>query len=180
MANPNQDRLAAFFKSYPASQHPSRWNDLWVAGDFIPWDRGSANPALIDLLLHPSDATYTLDPPKNAHGKLKRALVPGCGKGYDVALFAASGYDAYGLEVSGVAADVAKTWLASHEAREGNEGEYRTQDEGIGRGKAEVLHGDFFRDDWLEAAGGLGLGFDVIYDNTVSLQLIWNRFTTLT
>lgn len=30
----------------------------------------------------------------------KKALIPGCGRGYDVLLFASHGYDAYGLDVS--------------------------------------------------------------------------------
>ncbi|KAF2707827.1 S-adenosyl-L-methionine-dependent methyltransferase [Pleomassaria siparia CBS 279.74] len=162
----NQDRLAAFFTSHPPTTHPSRWDDLWRAGDFLPWDRGCANPALIDLLFHPSSSTFTLDSPKTSDGKRKRALVPGCGKGYDVALFAAAGYDALGLEVSEKAANVARDWLSGDDAKEGKEGEYKARDEDIGTGATQVVNGDFFEDGWLAGAGGLGEGFDVIYDNT--------------
>jgi SAM-dependent methyltransferase len=182
MASQNQDRLAAHFLSHEVSTHPNRWDSLWKAGDFLPWDRGCANPALIDLLLHPSttipdtpdavaseSASFILDAPKTLEGTRKRVLVPGCGKGYDVALFAAAGYDAYGLEVSEKAAQVAKEWLASEEAKEGKEGEYKVRDESVGRGKTEVLQGDFFDDAWFADAGGKG-EFDVIYDNTVSLR----------
>lgn len=177
MASQNQDRLAAYFTSHPPTDHPSRWDNLWKAGDFLPWDRGCANPALIDLLLHPSttipdtpdavaseSASFILDAPTTLEGKRKRVLVPGCGKGYDVALFAAAGYDAYGLEVSEKATEVAKTWLGSEEARQGKEGEYKARDESVGRGRTEVLQGDFFEDEWVEGK----TGFDVIYDNTVS------------
>jgi SAM-dependent methyltransferase len=182
MANPppatsqNQDRLAAYFTSHPTPDHPSRWDSLWKAGDFLPWDRGCANPALIDLLLHPSttipdtldavaseSASFILDAPTTLEGKRKRVLIPGCGKGYDVALFAAAGYDAYGLEVSEKAAQVAREWLKSEDALEGKEGEYRVRDESTGKGKMEVLQGDFFEDGWLNG----NAAFDVIYDNTV-------------
>jgi SAM-dependent methyltransferase len=87
-------------------------------------------------------------------------LVPGCGKGYDVALFAAHGYDAYGLEVSTHAAEAARKYL--EEPGKGPlEGEYLAQDKGVG--KMEVLVGDYFEDGWLVDGGE----FDIIYDNTV-------------
>jgi SAM-dependent methyltransferase len=100
-------------------------------------------------------------------GELKkgRALVPGCGKGYDVALLASWGYDAYGLEVSKHAGDAAREYLKS--AGEGGEGEYAVKKEGSGRGKMECVVGDFFDEGWREEAGGLEGGFEIIYDNTV-------------
>ena len=94
--------------------------------------------------------------------------MPGCGKGYDLALFAAHGYDAFGIEISENAVKAAQTYLES--PGEGKEGEYKVAVEGVGRGEAKVLLGDYFRDDdgWLEGAGGKEKGFDVIYDCTVS------------
>ena len=65
--------------------------------------------------------------------------------------------------------EVAREWLRSEEAKEGKEGEYKVRDESVGRGKTEVLQGDFFDDAWFVDAGGKG-EFDVIYDNTVSLR----------
>ncbi|KAF2654446.1 S-adenosyl-L-methionine-dependent methyltransferase [Lophiostoma macrostomum CBS 122681] len=159
----NQDRLKTFFAGHNEDLHPSRWDALWQAGDFLPWDRGFANPALIDTLKSKPD---WLPKATGTGGKRKRVLVPGCGKGYDLALFAAYGYDAYGIEISANALVAAESWLK--DPGEGKEGEHRVQDESVGRGDAKVLLGDFFEDDdgWLQGAGSLGDGFDVVYDCT--------------
>ncbi|KAJ4404324.1 hypothetical protein N0V91_006018 [Didymella pomorum] len=191
MATQNQDRLRTHFSSLettPTAQG-SGWDSLWESASFLPWDRGYANPALIDLLAHPSspptssDANPTPGAPSPSStpsaielpravegGKRKKVLVPGCGKGYDVALFAAYGYDAYGLEVSQHAAKAADAYLEN--AGAGSlENEYEGKDGGAGRGSAVCLVGDFFaasvKEDggaWLEKTGGTQ--FDVIYDNT--------------
>ncbi|PSN72497.1 S-adenosyl-L-methionine-dependent methyltransferase [Corynespora cassiicola Philippines] len=171
----NQDRLKQHFLGHAETEHASRWDDLWKAGDFLPWDRGYANPALIDTL---NENTNLLGPPLKPDGKRKRALVPGCGKGYDLALFAAHGYDSYGIEVSENAVRAAQKYLES--PGEGPlEGEYKVKDEKIGKGETKCMSGDFFKDDWAEGAGGIGEGFDVIYDNTflcalpLSLRPAW-------
>ena len=159
----NQDRLKAHFTGHTPAQHNKRWDDLWSAGDFLPWDRGHVNPALIDTLTERKDI---LPRAKKDDGKRARALVPGCGKGYDIALFASHGYDSYGLEVSENAVKVAEEYLK--EPGDGPlEGEYKVADDKIGKGATKCLLGDFFKDDWLHETGGLGGGFDVIYDNTV-------------
>ena len=94
--------------------------------------------------------------------------MPGCGKGYDVALLASYGYDAYGLEVSGHAAEKANAYLES--PGEGElEGEYAVKDGKVGRGGMKCLLGDYFDDGWVGEVGGEG-GFDLIYDNTVSYR----------
>jgi SAM-dependent methyltransferase len=202
MATQNQDRLRTHFSSLettPTAQG-SGWDSLWESASFLPWDRGYANPALIDLLAHPSspptssDANPTPGAPSPSStpsaielpravegGKRKKVLVPGCGKGYDVALFAAYGYDAYGLEVSQHAAKAADAYLEN--AGAGSlENEYEGKDGGAGRGSAVCLVGDFFaasvKEDggaWLEKTGGTQ--FDVIYDNTVRLaySILWRR-----
>jgi SAM-dependent methyltransferase len=159
----NQERLRAFFDGSAVDEHPSRWDDLWKAADFLPWDRGFANPALIDLL---NSQPEWLGKPTKPDGRRKRALVPGCGKGYDLVLLAAHGYDAYGIEISDNAFKSAQEWLK--DPGEGKEGEHKVRDEKIGKGVAQVLLGDFFKDDWAKEAGGLGDGFDLIYDCTVS------------
>jgi methyl halide transferase len=160
----NQDRLRSHFNGYDASAHAQRWDALWSDGSFLPWDRGHANPALIDTLAE--RAAELLPRPRISNGKRARALVPGCGKGYDVALFAAHGYDAYGIEVSQHAVTAAQTYLA--EPGEGPlEDEYKVKERDVGTGVRECVLGDFFDDAWLEKAGGLGEGFDIIYDNTV-------------
>lgn len=189
MATQNQDRLRSHFASLdttPTAQG-SGWDSLWEKASFLPWDRGYANPALIDLLVNPSspptstDANPTpgapapgakvdaIELPKPVQaGQRKKALVPGCGKGYDVALFSAYGYDAYGLEVSSHAAKAAEEYLAN--AGTGSlENEYEGKDGGQGKGKAVSLVGDFFEDKWLRETGGKE--FDIIYDNTVRCSL---------
>lgn len=158
----NQDRLKTFFLGHEEEKHPSRWDDLWRDGDFLPWDRGFVNPALVDAL---SERKDLFGAPTKSGGERKRALVPGCGRGYDLALLAAHGYDAYGIEVSENAVNAAEEWLKN--PGEGKEGEYKTRDEAVGRGVAKAVLGDFFKDDWASAAGGIGAGFDLIYDCTV-------------
>src|SRR4051812_44576621 len=100
--SPERERLRQHFLQSPLAQHPSRWDDLWKAGDFLPWDRGFPNPALEDILTQRQDllgASTLVDLATDAKRR-KRALVPGCGKGYDVLLFASFGYDTYGVEYS--------------------------------------------------------------------------------
>lgn len=204
MESQNQDRLRTHFADAPISAHNDRWDDLWKQGTFLPWDRGHANPALIDLLQHRSVPSSSPDPnptpgapPPNSSsagylslpaglrpdGTRRRVLIPGCGKGYDVVLFAAHGYDAYGLEVSAHAADVAKRYVdaAGNEAKKNDkdrdgplEGEYlaASSSHEAGYGSMNVLVGDYFSDEWLGEVEGWkeGDGFDIIYDNTVCLR----------
>lgn len=201
MATQNQDRLRTHFSSLdstPAAQG-SGWDSLWESSTFLPWDRGYSNPALIDLLSSPSapplardqnptpgaplkDAKVTaieLPEPVGKDGRRAKVLIPGCGKGYDVALFSAYGFDAYGLEVSSHAAKAAEQYLAN--AGPGSlEGEYSGKDGGQGKGEAVCLVGDFFDDAWLKEAGVEGEGgFDVIYDNTVCLHILKCRLETV-
>ncbi|KAH7130285.1 S-adenosyl-L-methionine-dependent methyltransferase [Dendryphion nanum] len=157
----NQDRLKTFFDGHEEEKHASRWDDLWKSGDFLPWDRGFTNPALVDALNERKDI---FGAPTNANGSRKRALVPGYGRGYDLVLLAAHGYDAYGIEVSENAVKAAEEWLKN--PGEGKEGEYTTRDAKVGRGVAKGLLGDFFKDDWATEIGGIGEGFDLIYDCT--------------
>ncbi|KAF1837646.1 hypothetical protein BDW02DRAFT_595317 [Decorospora gaudefroyi] len=147
LASANQDRLRTHFSSGPENTHNNRWDELWREASFLPWDRTHANPALIDLLTTRTQPLASSDPnpslgapaPSSASpgystlpsaltldGKRRRVLVPGCGKGYDVALFAAHGYDAYGLEVSVHAAEAARKYLTSEGTGPGPlEGEYK-------------------------------------------------------
>ncbi|TVY52571.1 Thiocyanate methyltransferase, partial [Lachnellula suecica] len=95
-------RLLSHFTNVDTAQHPSKWDELWK-DDFLPWDKGFPNPALVDLL----DERQGLFSPPPVRRK-RKALVPGCGKGYDVLLLAAHGYDAYGLEYSTKALESAR------------------------------------------------------------------------
>lgn len=185
MATQNQDRLRTHFASLDSSptSQGSGWDTLWETSTFLPWDRGLPNPALIDLLASPAAPPVSTTPnptpgapavdapppvvelPKPVQGgKRGKVLVPGCGKGYDVKLFAAYGWDAVGLEVSPHAAKAAEGFLGSAAEDE----VYKVRDGGEGAGSAVCVVGDFFADGWLADAGvELQGGFDVIYDNTV-------------
>ena len=193
----NRDRLSSVFQNVPESAHASRWDGLWKDGTFLPWNKGHANPALIDLLTSSSPPTSSypnpsvgapnvttpqpllvaLPSPSKEDGTKRRVLIPGCGEGYDVALFAAHGYDAYGLEVSSHAVKVANKYL-ENPGKGPLEAEYLAaaqKSENLAKGEMVCLPGDFFSDEWLGRIPGHAdsqnefMGFDLIYDNTVRM-----------
>jgi SAM-dependent methyltransferase len=160
-------RLQEHFAHSDPSVHPSRWDDLWKTQDFLPWDRGTYSPALADVLTQRRDllGDPTVIDDSTGVKRRKRALVPGCGKGYDVLLLASFGYDSYGVEASAYAVKACEKY--AEEAVEG----YMARDPAVGSGSVKFLYGDFFKDEWVgEVDGGLGEGFDVIYDYTVGLE----------
>ncbi|KAF8450796.1 hypothetical protein L210DRAFT_3500099 [Boletus edulis BED1] len=76
----------------------SGWDDAWKIG-LTPWDSGDIQPALRDLILF-----NELDLPKAG-----RALVPGCGRGYDAAFIASHlGLDALAIDISPTAVQAAR------------------------------------------------------------------------
>ena len=180
-ASPDEARalLRTHFSKEPAQGHPKLWDDLWANGTFLPWDRGAPNPALIDLLTERTDElgpAVAVEKGESAkmHGdmaKRKKALVPGCGKGYDVLVLAAFGYDALGVEVSPNAVQACEKFAESVIMREraGDDiGDFEIKDKSIGRGKASFITGDFYKDDWArQDLGSDSAGYDIIYDYTV-------------
>ncbi|KAH7356592.1 thiol methyltransferase-like protein [Rhexocercosporidium sp. MPI-PUGE-AT-0058] len=135
--------LSHFTSAQGSAEHGSKWNELWTEG-FLPWDKGFPNPALSDLLSQRQDL---LPPPSSQQSlRKKKALVPGCGKGYDVLLLSAHGYDGYGLEISSKALEEAR----KVEGEMAGKGDYATR-EGVERGSGGVLGGE---------------KFDLIYDYT--------------
>lgn len=158
-------QLAAHFAG-DSKDHSQRWSQLWDKGDFLPWDRGNPNPALTDLLSgldgH-SIADAITNHVATGHQHRRTVLVPGCGRGYDVLLFASFGFDAYGLEISESAANMCRR------EQETNTHKYPVHEHSGGRGKVEFLVGDFFDDAWIRE---IGIGtFDLIYDYTVWMDL---------
>lgn len=154
-----RERLRQHF-NVPYAEHNNKWENLWQTGGFLPWDKGAPNPALVDLL---TDRQDLIGRPVHAgEERRKRALVPGCGKGYDVLLLASFGYDAYGLEISASAVkaceEFAKAEFASY-TRTGSD---------YGCGTCKFVQGDFFADDWATKSGLGPDGFDLVYDYTVS------------
>ncbi|KAL8676800.1 MAG: hypothetical protein Q9186_006707 [Xanthomendoza sp. 1 TL-2023] len=157
---PSDDRarLRSHFNG-PESTHPDRWAQLWEAGDFLPWDRGGPNPALIDLLNEKRAiiGDYFVED-ANGSKRRKTALVPGCGRGYDVLLLANYGYDAYGLEVSEKAVE------RCYEEKKVNEHKYMRKGHSNNAGTSTFIKGDFFDTQWVHAVPGGK--FDLIYDYT--------------
>merc|ERR1712098_642820 len=143
-----------------STEHGTKWDELWTEG-FLPWDKGFPNPALVDLLSQRQDILPT-SPSPNANGqasKKKKALVPGCGKGYDVLLLSAFGYDAYGLEISSKALEEARKVEAEVNGRD-----IYAAREGFEKGEVHWIVGDFFEEGGEGILGGEK--FDLIYDYT--------------
>lgn len=170
---PSSNPLQDHFRDVPLDKQAPNWSILWDSyhrnpSTPLPFDRGIPNPALAETLTKLPALMVTYLPSHSANSPpRKRALVPGCGRGYDVLQLAAFGYDAWGLEVSDVA--VAEAWQEA--AKKERVDMYPVRKEG---GTAGFLLGNFFDvADWQgknEAGGawaGIGAGFDVIYDFTV-------------
>lgn len=88
--------------------HP-RWIDMWNAG-ISPgqsFDKEGPSPALIDLIESGEIVSSG------------RCLVPGCGRGYDVAALTSSTRFAVGMDLSEKAVESANEWLQSQNLPEG-------------------------------------------------------------
>jgi SAM-dependent methyltransferase len=149
-------KLKEHFRDIPESELGNSWDKLWSEENFMPWDRGRSNPAFIDLVDNRRDQLPKQDPLEPA-GKRQRALVPGCGRGYDVLFLGSRGFDATGLEVSKGALQACEGFeKASVE-------DYKAKDPNIGKGSISWVQGDFFKNDWNTNGNGK---FDLIYDYT--------------
>ena len=165
--NAVRERLGKLF-DVPFTEHGSRWDSLWQTGD-LPFDKGFPNPALADALLEKQDlfgSSFDEDSRANGVSRRKRALVPGCGRGYDVLLLAGLGYEAYGLEVSSEAINACEKFAA-----ENAQGYAKVVPE-VGPGPYRFIKGDFFDRSWESHIGSGFNGFDLIYDYTVSYSSI--------
>ncbi|EQL03908.1 thiopurine S-methyltransferase family protein [Ophiocordyceps sinensis CO18] len=156
-------RLVSHFAARSREGHTQGWSELWDSNQTNFWDRGKPSPALIDFVESRPDVLR--QPPGDER---LRALVPGCGKGYDVAMLALHGFDVYGLEVSDTGARVAKSYALSeldHPARHN----YGNREEWLPTtpGKLKIITGDFFKRDWqATCADQVVTRFDLIYDYT--------------
>lgn len=146
-------KLRELFKT-DYDQHPKQWSKLWESGDFLPWDRGEPSPALVDLLNEKEDLVGR----PVIEGRRKKALVPGCGRGYDVLLLASKGYDAVGLEISESAVHQCRV------LREKESTKYFPNSPD--HGSCDFVLGDFFEDQWLSSATSGQSSFALIYDYT--------------
>jgi len=123
-----------------------KWDTLWRQS-ITPWDRGVPSPALVELLV---DKKFSLFP--DSTGKKTQVLVPGCGRGYDVVLFA--GLTGPGQRVDkAVGLDISQKGIEEAKKRHANS-----------PGNIQFLVGDFFSksEDWAKAGP-----YDVVYDYTV-------------
>ncbi|KAF8302610.1 S-adenosyl-L-methionine-dependent methyltransferase [Clavulina sp. PMI_390] len=111
------------------------WEQTWKEGA-TPWTWRRIN-APIDMILSQNIDGF----PRSG-----KALVPGCGKGDDVVLFAKAGYEALGIDASATAIKLAEEWLAT------------LPKEDI-TGSTAVKNENYFT--WAPAEG-----FDIIYDYT--------------
>lgn len=146
-------------RQQPAEAHTEFWDGLWQQ-QTTPWDRSEPNPALIDALKEKSDIIGSSTGIGDTTRR-KKALIPGCGRGYDVLLFASHGYDAYGLEISQTAFNACQEL---DKEQGGDAMKYPVRDTKIGRGSRHFIVVDFFKDDL--SSHTTGTGFDVIYDYT--------------
>ncbi|KAL4790419.1 S-adenosyl-L-methionine-dependent methyltransferase [Aspergillus venezuelensis] len=191
---PPKRRLISHFETHPTPSHGKAWSDLWDSGESDLWDRGIPSPALLDLivsrqnLFSPWRLTNAVS--VNVPGMFrKRALVPGCGRGYDVVALALHGFDAYGIEISATAVSEARCYAKEQfkgpsaynyaDVEYGPEAQFALV-AGSSEGTARFVQGDFFEEDWLEEThmgmgSGSGIGrcnaenagkFDLIYDYT--------------
>lgn len=110
----------------PLPGEPAFWDQRYAA-ERTPWDAGGAAPRLVRF------AAENAGP--------GRALIPGCGRGYEVAVLARAGWDVSAIDFSAVAVERARRLL------------------GPGLGE-RVSVGDFFQ-------AGLPAGtFDLVYERT--------------
>ncbi|GLB39289.1 putative thiopurine S-methyltransferase (TPMT) [Lyophyllum shimeji] len=120
------------------SGDPATWDLAWQAG-ITPWDAGESQPPLREVV-----ESGAIDFPRQG-----RALVPGCGSGYDVIYIASAlRLDTIGMEVAPTAVAKARALLASNEIQT--------------PGRASFELGDFFT---LNPSSPEDR-FDVIYDYT--------------
>ena len=90
---------------------PTDWEAKYRASD-TPWEKGEASPGLVDFLA--------------AHPQLPRGtvLVPGCGTGHDVRVFAKFGFQAVGLDIAPSAVVSAKEKTAAALAADFRPGDF--------------------------------------------------------
>ncbi|OAA47884.1 Thiopurine S-methyltransferase [Metarhizium rileyi] len=167
LASEPPGRLAAHFINRSRAQQSDGWDFLWESNENELWDRGMPSPALIDFIESRQDV---LQAP--AERRLC-ALVPGCGRGYDVVMLALHGFDVYGLEISAKGAQMARDY-ASKELVEPQEYNFGSKEWPKGQpGRVRIIAADFFVRDWEQILAEDGVnGFDLIYDYTFLCALL--------
>ncbi|KAJ1311332.1 hypothetical protein OPQ81_009827 [Rhizoctonia solani] len=121
------------------SQAQEGWDAAWQEG-VTPWDAGMPQPPLRQVF----ETSIWSD-----LGMLKsgRALVPGCGRGYDAIYLASQGYYVVGADLSATAVNEARKYLSSQPNAENIQVQYQAL--------------DFFKSPLLTEEP-----FDLVYDYT--------------
>ncbi|WWC67402.1 uncharacterized protein I206_101310 [Kwoniella pini CBS 10737] len=112
------------------------WEERWQAGR-TGWDQSSSHLSLVSLLQSP--LALELGIPSKG-----RALIPGCGTGYDIQTFASTGLDAVGMDLAPTGVEKAKKWLGQQPKT---------------KGTVSAICGDFFQYTSDEK-------YDLVYDYT--------------
>ncbi|KAI2629222.1 S-adenosyl-L-methionine-dependent methyltransferase [Hypomontagnella submonticulosa] len=155
-------QLQSHFMNRDRNNQPSGWTELWDTNQSYFWDRGQPSPALVDWIeSRPKDLPSVSD-------RRLTALVPGCGKGYDVVMLALHGFDVYGVEVSHKAVEIAEAYAAT-ELHEPSAYNFPSEDAPPpnSTGRVKFVECDFFKAGWEKRVMGSEFqGFDLIYDYT--------------
>jgi len=163
-------RLINHFNGSSVMNQGSGWCALWQSNESDLWDRGKPSPPLIELVEQRGDLIQS----RADNGRRKKALVPGCGRGYDVVMLAHHGFDAYGLEISTDAVAAAKAYSAPEIVAPSAYNFHTAARDSLGTaGRVSFLQGDFFQRDWELATSLEGdAKFDLIYDYTFLCALL--------
>ncbi|KAH7344897.1 S-adenosyl-L-methionine-dependent methyltransferase [Rhizoctonia solani] len=139
------------------SREQEGWDAAWQEGA-TPWDAGMPQPPLRQVF--ETNIWSDIGIPKSG-----RALVPGCGRGYDAIYLASQGYSVVGADLSATAISEAQKYLSSQPGAENIQVEY------------QVL--DYFKSSLLTEEP-----FDLVYDYTFfcaippELRVHWGRRMT--
>jgi SAM-dependent methyltransferase len=118
---------------------PEFWDQRYHA-QCTPWDFGAVPAALRDFVAA-------------RPGNGRRVLIPGCGSGYEIEVFARAGYPVSAIDFSAPAVDRAR--------------------ERFGHLGGDIVHGDFFAHPFPSAS------FDVVYERTFLCALPPERWPAI-
>ncbi|CAE6529020.1 unnamed protein product [Rhizoctonia solani] len=147
-------RVRALLAQGKTKSQEEGWDAAWQEG-ITPWDSGVPQPPLQQVF--ETSIQSDLGIPKSG-----RALVPGCGRGYDAIYLASQGYNVIGADLSATAVSEAQKYLSSQPNAENIKVQY------------QVL--DFFKSPSLVEEP-----FDLVYDYTffcaipLGLREPWGR-----
>jgi methyl halide transferase len=90
----------------------SSWSAAWAQG-ITPWDSGGTPQQALVSFMTKIDQGKDLVARQVENGGKAKALVPGCGTGYDVEYLASVGYETIGIDIAPEATKASNKWLES-------------------------------------------------------------------